>query len=306
MKHALGIDIGGTKIGLGVVAGDGRVLARAVIPTDAARGFPSSVQRIGSACRSILGESGMPPAALSGIGIGCTGPVNPRTGVVDNPHTLPTWDGCNLVAALSAEMNLPVWLENDADAAALGEYHHGAGEGSGRMAMLTFGTGIGGSMLLEGEIYRGAGGEHPEFGHLPAMPDGPECYCGECGCAESLASGTAIASAGKALGYADTAAVFSAGRDEPAQRVLSQARHATRSLIWSLLHTFLPDRIVLGGGLVEAQPDFFLAAARTAVERARLLVAASVSVAPARLGNLAGVVGAARHAIDSATASARD
>ncbi|MEN9403711.1 MAG: Glucokinase [Verrucomicrobiota bacterium] len=305
MKHALGIDIGGTKIALGVVAYDGRILAQTVIPTDARQGFDSAVQRMRDAARAALGECGVPPAALAGVGVGCTGPVNPRTGVIDNPHTLPGWEGRNLISALSNEMDLPVWLENDADAAALGEYHYGAGEGADRMVMLTFGTGVGGAILLGGQIYRGAAGEHPELGHLPVLPDGPVCYCGRNGCVESLASGPALTDAGRALGFADAAGVFAAAAsgDARAAQVLADARQATDAAIWGVLHSFLPGRIVLGGGLVEAQPDFFLDAARATVDRARLLGAGTVTVAPASRGNLAGVVGAARWAIDSAAAS---
>ena len=301
MKHALGIDIGGTKIALGVVAHDGRILAQRTIPTHAPGGFDSAVQRLGDAARAALGECGVPPEFLSGVGVGCTGPVNPRTGVIDNPHTLPGWEGRNLIAALSTGMELPVWLENDADAAALGEYHYGAGERTVRMVMLTFGTGIGGAILLDGRIYRGAAGEHPEIGHLAALPGGPACYCGCNGCVESLASGPAITSAGQELGFTDAASVFAAAPgDERAQRVLAGVRHATDTLVWGVLHSFLPARLVLGGGLVEAQPDFFLEIARATVDRARLLVSAAVTVAPAQCGNLAGVVGAARLAIDSA------
>jgi glucokinase len=301
MKHALGIDIGGTKIALGVVAHDGRILAQSVIPTDARQGFDSAVQRIRDAACAALGECDLKPAALTGIGVGCTGPVNPRTGVIDNPHTLPGWEGRNLISALSNGMDLPVWLENDADAAALGEYHYGAGEGADRMVMLTFGTGVGGAILLGGQIYRGAAGEHPELGHLPVRPDGPACYCGRPGCVESLASGPAITSVGNSLGFPDAAGVFAAAAgDDRARGLLADVRHATDALIWGVLHSFLPARIVLGGGLVEAQPEFFLEAAREAVDRARLVVAATVTVAPARCGNLAGVVGAARLAIDAA------
>lgn len=301
MKHALGIDIGGTKIALGIVAHDGRILAQRIIPTDATGGFDSAVQRIGDAARAALGECGISQAELAGVGVGCTGPVNPRTGVVDNPHTLPGWEGRNLIAALSAQTSLPVWLENDADAAALGEYHYGAGEGTDRMVMLTFGTGIGGAILLDGQIYRGAGGEHPELGHMAVSPDGPACYCGRHGCVESLASGPAIARAGRAHGFTDAAGVFAAAAsDARAAQVLADARRAADAVVWGVLHSFLPARIVLGGGLVEAQPDFFLDTARAAVKRATLLGGATVIVVPASCGNLAGVVGAARWAIDSA------
>lgn len=300
MKYALGIDIGGTKIALGVVSEAGLIRARTVIPTDSHLGFADAVRRIGSAARKVA-QAGEQTAALAGVGVGCTGPVDPRTGVVNNPNTLPGWDRCNLVAALSAELGLPVWLENDADTAAYGEHRFGAGAGAGRFVMLTFGTGVGGAAVLGGEIYRGAGGGHPELGHLPVSHDGPPCYCGRRGCVESLASGPAMARAAAGHDFADAAAVFvAAAEDEQAQKVLSDARGAVEAAIWGVLHGFLPDRIVLGGGMVEAQPVFFLGAARTAVNRARLLDTSAVTVAPARLGNLAGLVGAARWAIDRA------
>lgn len=299
MKHALGIDIGGTKIALGVVAENGTIQANTTLPTDSRLGFKSAVQRMGQAARMLFQSSGTPVTNLAGIGVGCTGPVNPLTGVVDNPHTLPGWDGCNLIDALSAEFNLPTWLENDADVAAYGEYHFGAGEKADRLVMLTFGTGVGGAAVLKGEIYRGAGGGHPELGHLPVTNDGPLCYCGRKGCVESFASGPAIASAASEMGFNSVDAVFAAETDNvSASKVLMDARDAIAAATWSILHSFLPDRIVFGGGLVDAHPAFFVDAARAAISRARLLDTTAVSVGPARLGNLAGLVGAARWAID--------
>ncbi len=299
MKHALGIDIGGTKIALGVVAENGTIQASTTLPTDSRLGFKSAIHRMGHAARMLFQSSDTAATQLAGIGVGCSGPVNPVTGVVDNPHTLPGWDGCNLIEALSAEFNLPTWLENDADVAAYGEYHFGAGEKADRLVMLTFGTGVGGAAVLKGEIYRGAGGAHPELGHLPVTNDGPLCYCGRKGCVESLASGPAIARVASELGFASADAVFAAkGDNASASKALIQARDAVATATWSILHSFLPDRIVFGGGLVDAYPIFFVEAARATIARARLLDTTAVTVAPARLGNLAGLVGAARWAID--------
>ncbi|MBP8255892.1 MAG: ROK family protein [Opitutaceae bacterium] len=299
MKHALGIDIGGTKTALGVVAENGTIQARTTLPTDSHLGFRNAIQRISIAAGKLFQSCDAAARQLSGIGVGCTGPVNPITGVVDNPHTLPGWDGCNLIEALSAEFNLRTWLENDADTAAYGEYHFGAGEGADRLVMLTFGTGVGGAAILRGEIYRGTRGGHPELGHLPVSNDGPTCYCGRNGCVESFASGPAIAKAASGLGFASAMDVIAAdGNNSSASKILMDAREAIATATWSILHSFFPDRIVLGGGLVEAHPEFFVDAARTAVGRARLLDTTSITIAPARLGNLAGLIGAARWAID--------
>ncbi len=299
MRQALGIDIGGTKIALGVVGEHGDIRTRTVIPTDSRLGFHHAIRRMGTAAREIMLAGTISVSALAGVGIGCTGPVNPHTGAVDNPHTLPGWDGGNLIEALSAELELPVWLENDADSAAYGEYHFGAGEKAARLVMLTFGTGVGGAAVIEGKIYRGAGGGHPELGHLPVSNDGPPCYCGRNGCVESIASGPAIAKAALELGFVSVEAVFAAERDNvSASKVLWDARDAIATATWSILHSFLPDRLVLGGGLVDAYPDFFVEAARAAVGKVRLLDTSPVTIAPARLGNLAGLVGAARWAMD--------
>jgi len=299
VNHALGIDIGGTKIALGVVAEHGALLAQAAVATDPGLGFGSAIHRMGAAARELLRTSGIPAGALAGVGMGCTGPVNPTTGVVDNPYTLPGWDGCNLVAAMSDELGLPAWLENDADAAAYGEYHFGTGEKVERLVMLTFGTGVGGAAVLHGRIYRGAGGGHPEPGHMLVSSDGPPCYCGCRGCVESYASGPAIAAAAAAIGLDSADALFAAGADhESARSVLMDTQQAVAAATWGVLHSFLPDRIVLGGGLVEAHAAFFVNAARKAVNRARLIDTSHVTVIAAKLGNHAGVIGAARWAID--------
>ena len=191
----VGIDIGGTKIALALVAAQGKVLARQVIPTDAARGFDHALQRIVALVDRMLAQVGCGRKGLCAIGIGCAGPVNPFTGTIDNPYTLPTWDGVNITEPLQAEYGVPAVLENDADAAAMGEHWLGAGRGGRVVVMVTVGTGVGGAVIVDGEIYRGVDGAHPEIGHLGVDPAGPECYCGMRGCWESLATGPAIAAA---------------------------------------------------------------------------------------------------------------
>ncbi|MDP3069989.1 MAG: ROK family protein [Opitutaceae bacterium] len=300
-RSALGIDIGGTKIAIGVIAADGRVLASRALPTESRRGTTDATARITTTARLVLHESGLDVEALVGVGIGCSGPVAPLSGEINNPHTLPGWEGWNIVASLAHTLGLPVWLENDADAAALGEYCCGSGRGAERLVMLTVGTGIGGAIIVDGEIYRGAGGEHPEIGHIPVAGEGPECYCGRSGCLESLLSGTAIGAAGQRLGFSNAADVFhSAKSDQRAQQILTTAQRALESAIGTIVHSFAPDRIVLGGGLVAAQKAFFLEAGRTALGRVRLLPPNAVTLAAARLGNFAGIIGAGRWATQRA------
>jgi glucokinase len=248
-----------------------------------------------SGINSVITDAGLKGKVLDGIGIGCAGPVDPARGTIHNPHTLPTWDDCDLVSPLAELFDVPVRLENDADAAASGEAQFGAGRGSDPLVMLTFGTGIGFAAIVKGQIYRGVAGEHPEAGHIPTTADGPECYCGLRGCFEAMASGTAIDAAGKAAGFVDGRAVFSsaAAGNSVATGILDAAVSSTATAIWTLAHTFLPQRFVLGGGLIDDHFELFAEPARAALSRAVLLPKGRVEIVKASLGNDAGVVGAA-------------
>lgn len=292
---AIGIDIGGTKIAIAAVSLRGNVLSSIRFATEPQLGFPVALNKMISGIKSVITDAGLSSNSLDGIGIGCAGPVDPARGTIHNPHTLPTWDDCDLVTPLQELFGVPVRLENDADAAASGEARFGAGRGSDPMVMLTFGTGIGFAAIVKGQIYRGVAGEHPEAGHIPTTADGPECYCGLRGCFEAMASGTAIDVAGKAAGFVDGRAVFSsaAAGDSVAAGILDAAVNSTATAIWTLAHTFLPQRFVLGGGLIDDHFELFAAPAQAALSRAVLLPKGRVEIVRASLGNDAGVVGAA-------------
>lgn len=295
MRWAIGMDIGGTKTAVAAVDENGRVGGRVTLPTEAASGFERFLERIGRAIEEVTATADWPWPKVAGIGIGCAGPVNPFQGSIHNPYTLPGWDNCQIVAPLAARFNVPVRLENDADAAALGECFAGAGRGCNRVVMLTFGTGIGGAAILDGKIYRGANGEHPELGHVPVLPDGPDCYCGRPGCLEALASGTAIQAAGNEAGFPDTRAVFAATAkgDQRAVAIIDRALESTASAAWTILHTFMPQVMILGGGIIDEHYDLFADVIQAQISRATLVPRESVAVARAALGNDAGIIGAA-------------
>lgn len=298
-RCTVGVDIGGTKIAVGVIATNGVVLAEKTFPTKSHTGFADGVARITAAVREVILKSGQRKEDLLGVGIGCTGPVDPVRGEINNPHTLPGWPGAKIVPELTRELGLPVWLENDADAAALGEYYFGAGQGVDPVVMLTIGTGVGGAVIMRGGIYRGVDGEHPEVGHIPISFAGQRCYCGRSGCLESIISGTAIAEAGKKFGLETAADVFAgmAAGNAGAAAVLADVQRALDAAIWTLLHAYSPARIILGGGLVDAQAEFFTAVARATQKRAHLVARSAVDIVTAQLGNRAGLVGAAGWAL---------
>jgi glucokinase len=292
-EAALGIDIGGTKIAIATVRGDGEIVGETTIPTESERGFASGVARIIEAAGRILADSGWSAPDLRGIGIGCAGPVDPVGGTIQNPHTLPGWTGGNIVEALRDAFGCPVVLENDADMALLGECHAGAGRGFDPVVMLTFGTGIGGAALIGGALLRGAAGEHPELGHVPVDPSGPPCYCGARGCFEALASGPALAAAAPGLGDARRVMALAAEGHVAARQARDRAFEATATATWTILHALLPERLILGGGMMDEHYEPFAAVVTEAIGKATLVPPGRITVARARLGNRAGLVGAA-------------
>jgi glucokinase len=292
----IGIDIGGTKIAMGAVDQDGKVVLRMALPTDARLGFENAVGRICRAIDSVLSQAGWRSGELAGIGIGCAGPVDPALGLINNPHTLSGWDGCDIVSPLRERFAVPVHLENDADAALIGESWIGAGRNCDPVVMLTFGTGVGGAAMIGNRIVRGANGEHPEMGHVAVTADGPECYCGIRGCLESMASGRALAKAGSAGGYPDPEAVFDAAEkgESGAKRIAERALDAAATAAWTFFHSFLPQRLILGGGLMERLHGPFAAAMNRRLQAASQFAHSSSAIVPGALGNDAGLIGAAR------------
>lgn len=301
MRRAVGIIIGGTRISLGVVNSEGTIEAQIQLDTNPLDGFEAAIERMTASLHDICAGLGVKSSMLAGIGVGSTGPVDTQTGLILTDFTLPSWGGSNIVERLEELFHLPVLLENDVDAAVLGEAfidkqsHHS-------IVLLTFGTGVGGAVLLDGEIYRGAHGEHPEIGHVLVRSAGPLCYCGVRGCLEMAASGTAIARAGKRFGIKDSREVFARakGGDERAKKIVDSAIESVTIGVWTILHTLLPERVILGGGIMDEHYYLFEPSIREMLDKATMIPKNGVVLAKARPGNEAGIVGAAslsfRHA----------
>jgi len=165
------VDIGGTKIAVGIVDDRGVVLSKTEAPTHGERGYSDGLARIRDMLRDVASQAGV---EISGIGIGSTGWVYPFTGEFGDVDFLPAWKGCNPVKDLERAFGVRAALENDGDAAALGEAGWGAGRGKQRLIYVTVGTGIGGGIILDGELYRGVDRSHPEVGHHVIDASGPE------------------------------------------------------------------------------------------------------------------------------------
>lgn len=310
----IGVDLGGTNVRAGVVTEGGELLHWKEVPIQAARGPEAGVKKITTLVEDVT--AGLDQRILA-LGIGSTGPLDREHGFIQNPYTLPGWENVDIVSPLQERFQVPAALENDADAAALGEAWVGAGSGVSSMVMITIGTGVGYSLITNGTIHRGVGGEHPEGGHIPIAPDGPECYCGARGCLESLAAGPAIASfarkiagetpdsflgnlaAGLPDGLDDIEArhVFEGARtgDPACLKLVDQtAFHIARGLI-TILMMILPDVIVFTGGVVQSF-DLLEPRIRQELDAVNVIIpAADVKLVKSSLDQ-AGLLGAARAA----------
>lgn len=237
------LDIGGTKIAAGLVAADGTVLATKQCPTHSHLGFADGFGRMVSMLEAF--------EAFDGIGIGCTGPIDPQSGVICEPELLRGWWNIPIVERLACRFRVPVAMENDADAVALSEARWGKGSGAECLVYITVGTGIGAGIVRNGELYRGARGGHPEIGHMAIdLGAGHKCYCGLTGCWESLASGPALEAwyGGDAPG---PAIMQRAREGEP--RAQAAVDRLSRYLAIGLVNVttaFCPDVILLGGGVL--------------------------------------------------------
>jgi glucokinase len=293
------VDIGGTKIAVGAIDEAGRVLAREETPTAAQRGFDDAMERVTAMLDRLRRQLDQP---MRGVGIGCTGPVDPFRGTIGEVDFLPGWKDANPVATLAARLHLEVAMENDADAAALAEAEWGAGRGRKSLICITVGTGIGAGLLLNGALYRGVDGAHPEIGHHVIDTTGPACYCGGRGCWESLVSGPAIAahyaqasaargSGGPALDTQQICELARAG-DATARAEIARAGRYLGIGIANLITLLVPELIVLSGSVMNSA-ELFLPTVREVIRsQCGLVPAERVELMPSQLRGDAPLIGA--------------
>ena len=192
-RPVIGIDLGGTKISTALIDSAGTIITHDYRETRATEGQKAVIERMLDAARRVMAQAGVNQAQVAAAGIGAPGPLDVEAGVVVAPPNLPGWDRVPLRRLIENRLGITTFLENDANAAALGEHRFGAGRGVEHMIYVTASTGIGGGLILNGRLYHGASGMAGEIGHITIMPYGPLCGCGNRGCLEALAAGTAIA-----------------------------------------------------------------------------------------------------------------
>ncbi len=310
----IGLDLGGTNIKAALVNTDTGALAGTTsVPTHAQEGHDAVIARMAALADTVSANAGIPKGQVGGIGVGLPGLLDLEHGLTLFLPNLPgQWRSVPVRAELAQASGLPVAIINDARAATLGEWKFGAGRGVESCALYTLGTGIGGGLVIHGQLYLGIGGAAGELGHVSVDFNGPRCNCGSRGCIEAFASGPAISAAGMRAvvqGATTKIAQLCAGDlnritpelicqaalngDEVAREIYEFAGKAIGYGIANVVMALTPRRVIIGGGVAAAGDLIFEPIRRTVRERVRVADKDAIEILPATLGNNAGLMGAA-------------
>jgi glucokinase len=304
----VGVDLGATATRVVVRQADVTVGHTTVTTSDLGKGSPDErVQSLWSVIKDLVPAD----VEVSSIGVAASGPIDFRTGLIENADTLEWFSGFDLIAFMESLSGVPVFIENDAVAAAIGEYQHGAGRGAERLLLVTLGTGIGVAMLEKGQPFRQFNGQHPDSGHIPVFGDQVICYCGLTGCWEQSASRLALERALRPLhsGHVDprelvkqVAAEARNGNAIAMDAFVEYGRRVGRGI--ALLHTVYGPSVTVIGGTVANTLDLFSSGLDQSLERADGFYL-PVGIVRAELGPEAGAIGAAALAKDRSSTKHR-
>lgn len=305
----IGVDLGGTRVRAVLSTGTGQILARAEMPTQAEQGLDHVLSNIKKTINRVLELADF--SNLVGMAVGAPGPLNPFTGVVFSPPNLPGWSNVPLTAILEKAFHLPVYLGNDANLAALGEYTFGAGKDYRYLVYITVSTGVGGGVIEDGRILQGAKGAAAELGHMTIDYNGPRCNCGNIGCLEILTAGPSIRrrtiellETGVSSKLVDMAAgnlqnitpelVAEAARqgDEAALKIIKETAFFLGVGVTNILHLYNPEIVVIGGGVSKIGDMIFEPLRKVVQERAMRAFWEGVPIVPTDLGGDIGLYGA--------------
>jgi len=312
----IGVDLGGTSLLAAVVGEGGKVLGADKRRTMATLGAERVVERIAATIERALSRAGLGAHQVGGVGVGVPGPLDPAAGVVHScPNLGPSWDNLPLAEMLSGLVGLPVMIENDVNAGAVGEFTYGAGRGARDLVALFVGTGLGGGLILDGRLRRGARNSAAEAGHIVLLADGPTCSCGQRGHAEALASRSAMERDIRAavlggrrshitelvdlgssapLRAGAIQAAYAAG-DAVVVEAVQRAQYYLGLLVATCVNLVDPDVVVVGGGVIERFGDAYLGPVRDIALQHYInkIRAKDVRVVAAALGDYSGAIGAA-------------
>ena len=304
-NYVVGVDLGGTKISTALSDLEGKIINQTTIPTDAHEDEVPVLNRIINSIEKVVNDSAVSYEDIKGIGIGSPGPLDAKQGIIITTPNLP-FKNFNLVKPISEKFGVPVFLDNDANVAAIGEFMFGAGKGAENIVFFTVSTGVGGGAILNGKVYRGHTSNALEIGHMTVAPHGPRCNCGNVGCVEATSSGTAIAKrAHEALStkvetslrkYENVTSyevfVEAAAGDPVAKDIIDDAMNYLGIAVANAVSIFDPEYVIIGGGVSKAGDVVFDTVRKVVNKRCFKSMAESVKIVPAGLGTDAGLIGA--------------
>lgn len=308
-KWIVGIDIGGTKIAVSLGTINGRILGRCVFSSEQGKKVKQSIERIKSLFLSLLKTHGIKRQNVLGVGVAVPGAIDPKAQVILKSPNLPSWEGLPLRKIFSQKLNLPISVENDANAAALGEFFFGSGRGINNFIYITVSTGIGSGIVANGQLIRGEKGTAGEVGHMTLVHDGNKCPCGKKGCLEAYSSGTSIASYVKrALRNGARSKFFRKVKiNEITGQLVAEAAERNDSLaikartmaadylgigLANLINLLNPRRIILGGGVMEQTHHFWSPMMKAVKRESWVLAFRSCEILRSKLGKHVGDLGA--------------
>ncbi|MEF2889720.1 MAG: ROK family protein [Turicibacter sanguinis] len=299
----IGVDLGGTKIYTAIANERGKILNEEVVPTEASKGPEQIIEKMISSIKKV--STGINLDRIKAIGIGSPGPLDVKNGLIVSPPNLPIRN-FNVVEAIKNEFQIPTFLDNDANAATLGEYIFGAGKGCENMVYITASTGVGGGAILNGKLYRGSTSNALEVGHSTVDRNGRACGCGNRGCVESMSSGIYIEKMARdsvSSGMETTLSKYetvtakevfteATNGDAVANQILSETLSYLGIAVANCANIFDPDKIVIGGGVTNGGPIVFEKINEEMNARCLAPIRENCKIEKAQLGGKAGVVGA--------------
>ena len=296
----MGVDFGGTNIQVGCVTATGRVARQLVLATRDHATPARFVDGLHAAIRQLTRPEGARRTRLRGVGVGAPGLIDGSRGIIHRLVNVPGgWRGVPLARLLERRLGCPCAVENDVNVIALGEWRYGAGRGTRHSVYVTLGTGVGGGLVIDGALVRGASGSAGEIGHTTVDPEGPRCPCGSRGCLEALVGTAAILRRARQAmphrGRLSPEALSQAARggDRAARRIWRDVGVSLGIGLSNVINLLNPERIVLGGGVANAWPWFGPSLRATVRRRAFAVPRRACRIVRASLGERAGIIGGA-------------
>lgn len=307
-KYAIGVDLGGTNVKIGIVSREGKIIKRISLETKAAGGPNSVISQIQKGIKEVLSKNKL---KIHGIGIGSPGIISTKKGIVEDPPNLPGWGKVSLGKIIEKEFKIKTYVENDANAAAIGELIFGAGKKFDAFVMVTLGTGVGGGIIIDKKLFRGQFGAAGEIGHMSISYNGLQCNCGSFGCVETFVGNHYIVKrVQNELAQHKDSQIWQLiendltkltplvidkalqNNDEYAGQVVEQTGMYLGTGLASVANAFNIGTFIIGGGVAGFGKPLFKAVEESISLRVMKPLRKKVKIIPAKLKNDAGIKGA--------------